>query len=1281
MTLQTRAASRVLGSLLALLVPRLARAAEPLPEAPGRGTPRPVLRKGMAIGSSGSPVPGARRVIGWGILALALALALLVAGPMVQPGKAAGDEGFSMLIMSDSQYPWWRHGNDPDCMTDECVKVRATTTNAELIVAMNRILELGSWPANGNFTRGVGSAISDVSGVIVNGDLTSFFHPYQASWFESTYPGLLDFPMYPGLGNHDYQNNVDDCAFGTATTTYWPDSDRCAKEAAWYLGGWIYGNRASIVNWDWPGMAAVKNTGGYVARLTLSYWLNGLPVIRQTDTLEITQWGGFSVPMAATNIAVIIENHTGFAWQTIASYAPPERSGSCWELSGTTFNPKVEATPCMAVWPPGARGSLAYSFDIGDYHFIQLNNYPGYEVDLEARQVAQASLPGLYDGTVSPAVAITPALNWLKGDVRGATAAGKNVVINMHAFGSAINDWQFEDAIRGGRVVAIFAGHIHEQFGQGIDTFTNTYAGKQYDVPWFRSGSAECESFLLADFREGYFNVSAVRSTGGAPRFVSDNSEVCDPRPYSTWVYDPDDPPPDYSVNSVLKTQGTYRAINEAPTVTGEMTGPAEEGRAAEFRASGSDPEGERLEFFWTFGDGTAGVSGETASHVYADNGTYEVTVTATDESGASASDVFSVAVANVAPRIAVDAVPVAIDEGESVTLAGRIGDPGALDSFTLRTDWGDGTVSDSFVAPGARSFDLTHAYVDDDPSGTPADTYVVNLTLTDKDGASASDSMKVTVRNVDPEARIVRLLDEAGREIGASDKVPLGSAVTLEATSSDVPEDVLTATLDWGDGTPPVPLPGPGEASVAHAFARTGTFTLTLRVADDDLGVATAARALSVVAAPVASADGFGATEDATLSVAAPGVLTNDTGPDGGILTASVGSGPRYGTLALNPDGSFRYTPQADFNGTDNFTYLASDGGLTSAPATVTITVAAVNDAPFALSDAYGTDEDVAVSAGMSGVLGNDTDVEGSALTAVLVAGPVMGSVALNADGSFSYSPAANANGTDTFSYFAHDGDLASAPATVTLTIRAVNDAPLAAALSVATSEGVPVPIPLAGFDADGDPLTFDVIAGPSHGTLTGPMPNPTYTPAAGFSGEDALRYVVRDASATSAPAVVTITVASGPDGHLRGHGHILRAGYKHAFRFRAFERGDFERGAASYRRYGEKNAAHGRHSRPEHFEATLITAIVFSDAVAIRPGHGRPPAVDTVVMTGLGNWNGVAGHYFMLRAADLGEPGRGRDRFAIVITAPSGDVVAQEDGTLAAGDVESVGLSSPRR
>ena len=104
---------------------------------------------------------------------------------------------------------------------------------------------------------------------------------------------------------------------------------------------------------------------------------------------------------------------------------------------------------------------------------------------------------------------------------------------------------------------------------------------------------------------------------------------------------------------------------------------------------------------------------------------------------------------------------------------------------------------------------------------------------------------------------------------------------------------------------------------------------------------------------APVAVADSYSVDEDATLSVPAAGVLANDTDVDPGTtLTAQLVSTTTHGSLTLNPDGSFFYTPQANFTGSDAFTYTASDGETSSNAATVTITVNPVNDAPVAVGD-----------------------------------------------------------------------------------------------------------------------------------------------------------------------------------------------------------------------------------------------------------------------------------------------------------------------------------------
>ncbi|MCP4107238.1 MAG: tandem-95 repeat protein [Desulfobacteraceae bacterium] len=144
---------------------------------------------------------------------------------------------------------------------------------------------------------------------------------------------------------------------------------------------------------------------------------------------------------------------------------------------------------------------------------------------------------------------------------------------------------------------------------------------------------------------------------------------------------------------------------------------------------------------------------------------------------------------------------------------------------------------------------------------------------------------------------------------------------------------------------------------------------------------------------APVADNDTYSTDEDTPLTVSASGVLANDTDAE---------SDPLHGIITLNSDGSFTYTPEAEWNGTDSFTYKASDGSTDSGAATVTVTVIAVNDAPAADSDKYTTDEDTALTIEAPGILANDTDAEGTSLTVSEFTEPSNGSLELNSDGSF---------------------------------------------------------------------------------------------------------------------------------------------------------------------------------------------------------------------------------------------------------------------------------------
>ena len=211
-------------------------------------------------------------------------------------------------------------------------------------------------------------------------------------------------------------------------------------------------------------------------------------------------------------------------------------------------------------------------------------------------------------------------------------------------------------------------------------------------------------------------------------------------------------------------------------------------------------------------------------------------------------------------------------------------------------------------------------------------------------------------------------------------------------------------------------------------------TFSYTIM----DLGGATATATVQVTVtgvndAPIAIPDSFATDEDVALT---GDVLGNDTDVDSATLTATLVSGAAHGSVTLSPDGSFTYTPNANFFGPDSFVYKANDGALDSNETTVSLTVSPVNDAPLANADTFTLDEDTTLTAN---VLGNDTDVDSATLTATLVSGAAHGSVTLSPDGSFTYTPNANFFGSDSFVYKANDGALDSNETTVSLTVNDV--------------------------------------------------------------------------------------------------------------------------------------------------------------------------------------------------------------------------------------------------
>lgn len=265
--------------------------------------------------------------------------------------------------------------------------------------------------------------------------------------------------------------------------------------------------------------------------------------------------------------------------------------------------------------------------------------------------------------------------------------------------------------------------------------------------------------------------------------------------------------------------------------------------------------------------------------------------------------------------------------------------------------------------------------------------------------------------------------------------------------------------------------------------------------------------------------ADAQSATTITTTPVA---ITLSGSDPDGDALTFSIQSGPANGSLDVSGLPNVTYTANAGYVGPDSFTYVANDGTVDSAPATVSITVNAANTAPVADPQSVSTNEDTALPITLTG-----SDVNGDPLTYAVVTAPASGLLSGTAP-NLVYTPNANFNGADSFSFTTNDGALDSGPATVSITVDPVNDAPLADAQAVATDQGVPLPITLTGSDLDGDTLTFSVQTAPTNGVLNGTAPNLSYVPNAGYSGPDSFTFLVNDGTVDSALATVDITVNS---------------------------------------------------------------------------------------------------------------------------------------------------------
>ncbi|WP_131588685.1 cadherin-like domain-containing protein [Mycolicibacterium phlei] len=464
-------------------------------------------------------------------------------------------------------------------------------------------------------------------------------------------------------------------------------------------------------------------------------------------------------------------------------------------------------------------------------------------------------------------------------------------------------------------------------------------------------------------------------------------------------------------------------------------------------------------------------------------------------------------------------------------------------DNFTVPEE---GTLQDSVIGNDidVDGDSITVSLVDGPKNGTltlnpdGSFTYVPNVdfygtdtfTYEASDGELTSNTALVTI--------VVTNVNDAPVANDDSFTVDEDTELTMDVLANDVDadKDALTVVgVVSGPSSGTLTLNEDGTFTYTPDLNFNGTDTFTYEVSDGQGGTDTALVTISVTSvndAPVAGTDTYTVNEDTVLTVpVGTGLLANDTDVDGGTLSATLTTEPAHGTVTVNTDGSFTYTPVANYNGTDSFTYTVSDGQGGTAVGTVNITVIAVNDAPVAVTDNYSVNEDtvLTVPAG-TGLLANDTDVDGGALTVIANTNPAHGTLTLNPNGTFTYTPHENYNGADSFTYTVSDGQGGTAVGTVNITVNPVNDRPVAVNDSFNTDEDTPLNgnVLTNDIDVDGDTLSATLVMGPNNGTLTlNSNGTFTYTPNANFYGTDTFFYRVNDGTVNGQTAgVVTITV-----------------------------------------------------------------------------------------------------------------------------------------------------------
>ena len=362
----------------------------------------------------------------------------------------------------------------------------------------------------------------------------------------------------------------------------------------------------------------------------------------------------------------------------------------------------------------------------------------------------------------------------------------------------------------------------------------------------------------------------------------------------------------------------------------------------------------------------------------------------------------------------------------------------------------------------------------------------------------------------------------------------PFNTAVTLNTVAND--SDPEGDNLTISNIQQPDPSKGSAVVSADGKTIRftpvngfTGSVSFNYTISDGNGGTATATETVTVGDRPNSKpkAVNDSATTDENTAVTLT-TLSNDSDPDGDVLTITNVNAPANGTAVVSTNGQgIVYTPNAGFFGTDTFTYTISDGNGGTAIATETVVVRPVNKAPNANDDSSSTQ----CSAITINVLGNDTDPDGDALSIVSVSGASLGS-AVASGGQIVYTPSNTCGkgntGLDSFTYTISDGNGHTDTATVSVDVQGITNgggSTKAEADDAATLVDQPVRINVLSNDS-GNGLRVTNVDSPKYGTARIVGGAIEYTPAPGFTGTDSFWYDITDEHGYTDSALILVYV-----------------------------------------------------------------------------------------------------------------------------------------------------------